>query len=379
MNDLWITPNMVFDGHEVRVGRSVRIQNDKVADIAEPPPGAVPVKGCLSPGFVDLQVNGGGGLMLNSTPTKDAMCQIAAAHRKTGTVAILPTVITDEPEVLEQAAAAARQAKGEDGIIGLHIEGPHIAASRRGTHNAKSIRPLDDHTMDIVAALRGEGIPTKITLAPEAATLDQIARLAEMGAIVSIGHTDATAEEVEAAIRAGASCATHLFNAMSPMTTRAPGAVGAIINSDIHSGIICDGHHVDDRMIQLALRARPSEDLMFLVTDAMATVGGPEAFELYGKTVKLMEGRLVNFEGNLAGAHITQAQGVRRLVDKIGLSLQQALRMAITTPAHVIREDRLASLVGRSVSDLIVLSPDLGDVHSLVDMGQDVWGSDAAE
>ena len=150
------------------------------------------------------------------------------------------------------AADAAVAAKGDDGIIGLHIEGPHISVARRGTHNASHIRPMDDRTLNVVAGLRRHDIAVMITVAPEATTHDQIAALAQMGAVVSIGHTDATCEDTQAAISAGASCATHLFNAMSPMVGRAPGAVGAVINSHLWSGIICDGFHVDDRMITVS-------------------------------------------------------------------------------------------------------------------------------
>jgi len=244
-------------------------------------------------------VNGGGGVLLNTTPTRGGMADIAAAHRRFGTVAVMPTVITDQPEVLERAVEAAIAAKGDDGIIGLHIEGPHISIARRGTHSAKYIRPMDDRTLAAVARMRDHGIAAMMTVAPEAITPEQIATLRQMGAVVALGHTDCTAEDVEAAIGAGARCATHLFNAMSPMTSRAPGAVGAVINSNLWAGIICDGHHVDDRMIGMALRARPDDDLMFLVSDAMATVGGPAQFDLYGETVSLDGGRLVNAEGNL--------------------------------------------------------------------------------
>lgn len=359
MKDVWIAPEQVFDGQTVASGQAVRIVDDRIADLAPAPGSAVPVKGCLTPGFVDLQVNGGGGVMLNTTPTPEGMAAIANAHREFGTVAIMPTVITDAAEVLDSAADAVIAAQHDCGIVGLHIEGPHISMARRGTHNAASIRDMDTRTMGLVARLRRQGVAVMITVAPEAVTDAQIAALAGLGAVVSIGHTDASAEEVEAAIAAGASCATHLFNAMSPMTGRAPGAVGAIINSQLRSGIICDGHHVDDRMIRLALRSRPTDDLMFVVSDAMATVGGPDHFDLYGQEVRLEGGRLINAEGNLAGAHVTQAEGVARLVCDIGISLEQALRMAVSVPAHVIGQGDLAQIMGRKTRDLFLLSDDL--------------------
>ncbi|MDC0490590.1 N-acetylglucosamine-6-phosphate deacetylase [Paracoccaceae bacterium] len=359
MTDCWIAPNSLFDGQDIVYGQAVRIVDGRITEIAKTPVSAVRIKGCLTPGFVDLQVNGGGGVMLNTTPTRGGMADIAAAHRIFGTVAIMPTVITDHWAVLDQAVEAAIAAKGDDGIIGLHIEGPHISVARRGTHNAIHVRPMDVRTLNVVEALRRHDIAVMITIAPEAITHDQIAALVRMGAVVSIGHTDATCEDTEAAISAGASCATHLFNAMSPMVGREPGVVGAVINSHVWSGIICDGFHVDDRMIKLALRARPEDDLMFLVSDAMATVGGPALFDLYGQNIHLENGRLINAEGHLAGAHVTQAEGVARLVHEIDVSLAQALRMAITVPALVMGQANLAQLIGRLVRDVLVLSDDL--------------------
>ena len=359
MTDCWIAPNSLFDGQDIVYGQAVRIVDGRITEIAKTPVSAVRIKGCLTPGFVDLQVNGGGGVMLNTTPTRGGMADIAAAHRIFGTVAIMPTVITDHWAVFDQAVEAAIAAKGDDGIIGLHIEGPHISVARRGTHNAIHVRPMDDRTLNVVEALRRHDIAVMITIAPEAITHDQIAALVRMGAVVSIGHTDATCEDTEAAISAGASCATHLFNAMSPMVGREPGVVGAVINSHVWSGIICDGFHVDDRMIKLALRARPEDDLMFLVSDAMATVGGPALFDLYGQNIHLENGRLINAEGHLAGAHVTQAEGVARLVHEIDVSLAQALRMAITVPALVMGQANLAQLIGRLVRDILVLSDDL--------------------
>ncbi len=379
MTDIWIAPKHVFDGQRVLSGHAVRVVDDIMVDLDKAPKEALQINGCVTPGFVDLQVNGGGGFMLNTTPTREGMASIASAHRRFGTVAIMPTVITDTAEVLDRAAEAAIAAKDDEGIIGLHIEGPHISVARRGTHNCANIRDFDSHTMDVVAQLRHQGVAVMITLAPEAASLYRITALADMGAVVSIGHTDAPAEDVEAVIAAGATCATHLFNAMSPMTGRAPGAVGAIINSGVHAGIICDGHHVDDRMIRLALRARPSDDLMFLVSDAMATVGGPDHFDLYGQKIHLANGRLINAEGNLAGAHVTQAEGIARLVHHVGIPLGQALRMAVTIPAQVMGQSRLAQMVGRRTRDLVVLSDDLTRTHPFADACARIVPQDATE
>lgn len=376
--DQWITPDWVFDGRDLRAGQAVRLRAGRVAEIADTPRAALAISGILTPGYVDLQVNGGGGVMLNTTPTRQGLATIAAAHRGLGTVAILPTVITDHPDVLDRAADAVIAAKGDPGIAGLHIEGPHISEARRGTHAAKHIRPMDNRTLSVVARLREAAIPVMITVAPENTTPDQIAALSALGAVVSVGHTDANAGDIQAALDAGARCATHLFNAMSPMHGRAPGTVGAVINSDAYAGIICDGHHVADSMVAMAIRARPVPDRMFLVSDAMATVGGPPSFDLYGQKIALDHGRLINQEGSLAGAHVTQAEAVQRLVANTSTSLTDALRMATSNPAGCMGLPALGQLEDRSATDLIVLGPDnavqgtLAEVLAAQDASTDV-------
>ncbi|WP_281985254.1 N-acetylglucosamine-6-phosphate deacetylase [Thalassorhabdomicrobium marinisediminis] len=359
MTDLWLAPDLLFDGERLQPGQALHLVDGVVAGIGPAPTDAQPLPGLVTPGFVDLQVNGGGGVMVNSTPTPDGIRRVLAAHRSLGTVAILPTVITDAPEVLEQVTEAALTLTDEPGFAGLHIEGPHISTARRGTHAARFVRPLDAPTLACVERLRAQDVPVMITVAPESASPEQVATLTRMGAVVSVGHSDATAEEARALINAGACCGTHLFNAMSPMLGRAPGVTGALINSECYTGIICDGHHVADEMVGLALRARPRPDRMFLVSDAMATVGGPASFDLYGRTISVRDGKLVNDEGSLAGAHVTQAEGVQRLVQHVGVSAQDALRMAITTPAACIGRPKLAQLVGRPAQDVIVLSEGL--------------------
>ncbi len=361
----WIIPDQLFDGETLRAGIAVLLAGGHVVDIQSaatlpPATSARKVAGLLTPGFVDLQVNGGGDVLLNLNPTVAGMATMAAAHRRFGTVAILPTVITDAPEVLDRAAKAALAAKGQTGIIGLHIEGPHISVARRGTHAERFVRPLDDRTITIVQTLRRAAIPVKITVAPEAVQPGQIAALAATGAIVSIGHSDTTAAIVRLALAEGASCFTHLFNAMSPMLNRAAGVVGAAINSIACAGIICDGIHVADEMVGLAIRARPVRDTMFLVSDAMSTVGGSDHYTLYGQTVWLRDGQLVNSEGSLAGAHITMAQSVQRLINVVGVPAEVALRMAVTVPARLIGRPDLATIAGRAMADLVLLDAQFG-------------------
>lgn len=358
MRGIWICPERLFDGAKLRENMALRLVDGRIdavalrsAEMAD----CRPIAGTLTPGFVDLQVNGGGGILFNQTPTQEGLRQIVDAHRKLGTVAILPTVISDTPEVLAAAVDAVIAAKKLRGIVGLHIEGPHIAATRRGTHAAKFMRPFDPQTLAHVRRLRDEGVRVMITLAPEAASDADITALTNLGAVVSLGHTDASADITRAAFGAGARCVTHISNAMPPMFNREVGVMGAAINSDAYAGIICDGIHVADEMVGLIVRARAVSDRMFLVSDAMPTVGGSDHFDLYGSEIRLDNGRLVNAEGSLAGAHITQAEGVARLVQHVGIGLEQALQMAITAPATLMGVDELTIVEGRPIGDFLVL------------------------
>jgi N-acetylglucosamine-6-phosphate deacetylase len=362
--DLWLLPDALFDGTRLRSGAALGITRDRslmVAEAATLPRSAAirRVKGTLTPGFLDLQVNGGGDALLNNEQSPEALHCMAAAHRRFGTVGILPTVITDAPEVLARAVDAVIAAHAEPSpdrsLLGLHIEGPHLSIPRRGTHAAEYVRPFDASTLAHVQRLRAEGIFVKITVAPENTTPQDVARLVGTGAVVSIGHSDATAAEVRALLDAGATCFTHLFNAMSPMLNRAPGVTGACINSTAYAGIICDGIHVADEMVGLAIRARPVPGRMFLVSDAMSTVGGSDHLRLYGQDVWLKEGRLVNAEGSLAGAHVTMAEGLQRLITHVGTSPEIALDMAVAAPARLLSRPDLASPANRDLSDLLLL------------------------
>lgn len=368
---LWLRPDYVFDGECLYQGMILRIEDGRVLPDV-PPRGAElrEIAGTVSPGFVDLQVNGGGGVMVNTTPTAEGLRAIAEAHRRLGTAAILPTVITDAPGVIERAAEAALAVRDDPGLLGLHIEGPHISVPRRGTHDARFIRPFEPATLAAVRRLRAAGCGVMITVAPEVVGPQDIAALASTGAVVSLGHSDADAETAEAAIAAGAGTFTHLFNAMSQMQGRAPGVTGTAINSTLPVGFICDGIHVDDTMLALAIRARPEPDRMVLVSDAMPTVGGPDRFTLYGREIHVdVAGRLVNAEGHLAGAHVTMAQGVTRLIAGLGIAPQAALRMAVTNPARVIGRPDLAALEGRPTGQVVLLDDDWsfrGTLDSLI-------------
>ena len=364
MREGWLRPDGIFDGTTIRP-LALRLENGVVTELGPGPADAPRITGVLTPGFVDLQVNGGGGVLMNDDPTPARLADIARAHRRYGTVAILPTLITDAPEVLDAAAKAIADMGVRDDIIGIHIEGPHISVARRGTHDPRFIRPLDERTIDVVAALRAQGVPVMITLAPEAVRQGQIARLRGLGAVVSLGHSDTSSDHVKAAITEGANCFTHLFNAMSPLLHRQPGMVGAALNSHVMAGIICDGVHVADELVGLAIRARPAPDLTFLVSDAMPTVGGPDHFRLYEMDLHVDGGRLVNTEGSLAGAHVTMADSVARLITRVGIAPDAALRMAVTLPAQLIGRRDLAQVTGRKAHDLLLLDKDWQAVETL--------------
>jgi N-acetylglucosamine-6-phosphate deacetylase len=359
--DLWLVPDAIFDGQSLRLDTALGMAQGRSLQIGTPPPGAPirRVSGTLTPGFLDLQVNGGGDALLNNDQSPAALHTMAAAHRRFGTVGILPTVITDAPEVLARAVdavfAAHAKPHPDRSLLGLHIEGPHLSIPRRGTHAAEWVRPFEAATLAHIHRLRAAGIFVKITLAPEAVMPAQVAEIVRTGAVVSVGHSDTTAEQTRAVLDAGASSFTHLFNAMSPMLNRAPGVTGACINSTAYAGIICDGIHVADEMVGLAIRARPVPGRMFLVSDAMSTVGGSDRFTLYGQEIRLVDGRLVNTEGSLAGAHVTMAESLRRLITVVGTPPETALDMAVSAPARLIRRPDLASPEHRDLADLLIL------------------------
>ncbi|MFD1198917.1 N-acetylglucosamine-6-phosphate deacetylase [Brucella gallinifaecis] len=290
----------------------------------------------LMPACIDLQVNGAGGVMLNSDTSANGIEHIVSTLRKLGTGWVMPTLITCEPERIIKAANAAVECKGMDGFFGLHIEGPHLNPARKGTHRAEYIRPMDETTLEALTILRKANVPVMLTLAPEMVTENIIRRIADMGVIVSAGHTNGTAKQTQAGLQAGISCFTHLYNAMPPMTSREPGVVGTAIGSDAFAGIIVDGHHVTWEMVSIAWRARPKRDRMFLVSDAMSTIGGPDYFELYGERIEVRDGALVNAAGSLAGAHINMVGCLANLVQHVGVPLEEAIRAACIVPADVM-------------------------------------------
>ncbi|MFC3076389.1 N-acetylglucosamine-6-phosphate deacetylase [Shinella pollutisoli] len=341
-----ITGARIFDGDLWHDDSILLIDGGKVAAIAarhELPEGVRTVEmGGLAivPGFVDLQVNGGGGVLLNERPDADGIRVICAAHARFGTTALLPTLITDTPAVTEAAIAAGIEAKssGVPGFLGLHLEGPHLSVARKGAHDAALIRPMERADLDRTIAARRQLDALMMTLAPENARNEQIAALAAAGVTVSLGHSDCRYAEAAAAIEAGAHMMTHLFNAMSPLGHREPGMVGAALDvGHLNAGLIADGFHVDPVSIRVALRAKRGPGRIFLVTDAMSTIGTDmTSFFLNGREIFRKDGRLTLADGTLAGADIDMASCVRFMHGTVGIDLDEALRMASLYPADAI-------------------------------------------
>ena len=288
----------------------------------------------LVPGFIDTQVNGGGDVLFNECPTAECVDRIGAAHRRFGTTGFLPTLISDDLTVIDQAVSAVEEAiaRGAPGVLGIHIEGPFLNVARKGIHDASKFRTLDDDAIRLLTRLKG-GV-TLVTLAPEMTRPDMIARLVAAGAIVAAGHTDADYATARAALDAGITGFTHLFNAMSPLKNRAPGVVGAALEDTAGwCGLIVDGHHVDPVVLKLALRCRPADRFM-LVTDAMPSVGSDrDHFFIQGRRITVKDGACRDENGTLAGSDLDMASAVRNTRDMLGLDLPTAVMMASTAPA----------------------------------------------
>lgn len=313
--------------------------------------------GWLLPGFIDAQVNGGGGVLFNNTPDVESLRTLAAAHRRFGTTALLPTLISDDVQVMRTAIDATRQAiaDGVPGVIGIHLEGPYIAPARKGTHDANKFRVPDADEIAMAASL-DNGV-TLLTLAPERVPLDSIRALVERGVIVAAGHTAATYEEARAGLEAGIRGFTHLYNAMSPLTGREPGAVGAALEDrGSWVGIIADGVHVHPASLRVALATKPQGKVM-LVTDAMPPVGADSpSYELYGEVITAVDGVVRNAAGSLAGSALDMATAVRNAVNLLGLSLEEAARMASRYPAQFLNvDDRLGEIAEGYQADLVLL------------------------
>lgn len=322
--------------------------------------------GILAPGFIDVQVNGGGGRMLNDEPSAASMYVIADGHRPYGTTSLLPTLITDAGKAAIAATEAAAEAvKADHGIAGLHLEGPHLAPARKGTHLADLMRPVEDRDVETFIAASEKIGTLLLTLAAEQVSVEQVRSLSEAGIIVNIGHSDCDADMANALFDAGVRGVTHLFNAMSGLEHRAPGLVGAALDHpEIWGGIIADGHHVHPTALRIALRAKRRPGRLFFVTDAMSLVGQREDHLLLnGRTIYRRQtgycSKLALEDGTLAGSDLDMASAIRFGITYLDLPIDEALRMATAYPADFLRLSDRGRLKPGLRADIVHLGDDL--------------------
>ena len=350
-------------GEHIADGMAVLIAGGRVLEML--PLGHLPMDvpredlhgGLLAPGFVDVQVNGGGGVLFNDDPSVETIRRIGEAHRRYGTTGFLPTLISDDLSVVRAGVAAVDAAieAGVPGVLGIHIEGPFLNIRRKGIHDPARIRDLDEEGFEAVTGLRHGR--TLVTLAPERTTPAMIQRLTDRGVIVAAGHSEAKYDELRAAIAAGMTGCTHLFNAMSPLGSREPGVVGAALDDpSFWCGLIVDGRHVHPATMRLALRAKGAERL-FLVTDGMPSVGQVnKSFDLQGHRVVARDGACYNEDGTLAGSDLDMAGAVRNAQAMLGLDLSAALTLAARNPAIFIGlDDEIGHLGPGARADLVLL------------------------
>ena len=343
-----IVNGCIFDGESVREHKAVLIEGEHIVAVVDPE--QVPADigasydlegGTLIPGFIDLQVNGGGGVLFTAAPTVDSLRTIGAAHRQYGTTGFLPTLITTRFDVMREAVSAVAEAIaiGTPGVLGLHLEGPFLSPERKGVHDAGKFCQLDQNGFDILTSLQVGS--TVVTLAPELTSPQMISRLVEEGVIVCGGHSGATYAQTRDALAQGLSGFTHLYNAMTPLQSREPGMVGAALeDDDSWFGIIADGHHIHPAAFSVAVAAKKRGGAL-LVTDAMPTVGSPDtSFVLDGKTIVASQGRVTNAEGTLAGSDLNMLSAVNNAAEFARLDWFEAVRMASLYPARALGLER---------------------------------------
>ena len=356
----------VLRGQALVEGQCVLLEGGRILDIV--PANHPSLRGAsrvdlrgqmLLPGFIDVQVNGGGGVLFNDSPNVEAIRQIGRAHRRFGTTSFMPTLISADLDVVARAIAAARGAieARVPGVLGIHIEGPYLNVERKGVHDPAKLRELDVGAVGLLTSM-GTG-RTLVTLAPEMTKPEIIQQLAAAGVIVSAGHTNATYAEVVAALHHGLTGFTHLFNAMSQLTGREPGVVGAALeNLDSWCGIIVDGQHISPVVLRLAMRCKPSTRFM-LVTDAMPSVGtDARSFKLEGRDITVSGHVCIDEDGRLAGSNIDMASCIRNAVNLLGVSLPEAVRMASLHPAEFLGLSHELGRIERGYRANLVLADD---------------------
>ncbi len=360
----------IFDGDATRRDHGLVIEDGRVTAVA--PRADLPGTNdtidlgdtLIAPGFVDLQVNGGGGVLFNEGPSVEAIATICAAHARHGTTSLLVTLITADRPTTEAAIAAgvAAHKANVPGFAGLHLEGPHLSVGKRGAHAAELVRPMTSEDREVLIDAARSLPALMVTVAPESVTDADCEALRDAGAVVSIGHTGATIAEAASTARAGATCVTHLYNAMSMLHHREPGLVGAALDlGDLSAGLIADRIHVHPAAVRIAIAAKRGPGRIFLVTDAMSTIGTDlDTFTLDGRVVRREGGALRLEDGTLAGADIDMVAAVKFMVDEIGVSLEEALRMASPYPAEVMgMAPGRGRLVAGSRADFVCLTTQL--------------------
>lgn len=357
-----ISANQIFDGFTLHSKAQLSIANGKIVAISAIDGRARQhINGTIAPGFIDLQVNGGGGVLLNTQPTLEGINTIIAAHRQFGTTAMLPTLITDTIDVMSQAADAIALAidKQVSGVLGIHFEGPHLSVAKKGAHSEAYIRPISAAEWRILS--RQDLGQIKVTIAPENVAIDDIKRMVALGIKVFLGHSNADFITAQAALDAGADGFTHLFNAMSPLSSREPGMVGAaLLNDHAVCGLIVDGHHVDYASCRLALKTKP-QGTVLLVTDAMSVVGSDiERFAFFDREIIKTGSRLTSTTGELAGSALDMASAVRNTHKYLAQPLSEALKMASYYPAKYLGlATKIGQLTAGAQADFIALNDDL--------------------
>jgi len=382
-----LTGARLFTGDRIVEGHAVVIDGERITAVvpvaeapAEPRPRRLPGDALLVPGFVDVQLNGAGGILFNDTPTAEAALAIAAVARRTGTTGILPTLMTDEKAKLRQAcdAAALALARPGGGVLGLHLEGPFLSPVRPGVHSPRWMRKPDPGDIELMVSMAEQRLGDRgrllVTLAPEHVDDRDLARLAAAGITLAAGHTAATLERTQEALAAGVRGFTHLFNAMPPIVSRQPGPVtAALADRDSWCSIIADGQHVHPALLRLIIQIKP-RGKVFLVTDGMPPTGtDATSFTLFGRTIFRRGGRLVAEDDTLAGADIDMAASVRNCVQLLDLPLEDSLRMASLYPAAYLGlDDQLGRVAPGYRADLTLLRPDLTVLATWVG-GDDQW------
>ncbi|MCY9851666.1 MULTISPECIES: N-acetylglucosamine-6-phosphate deacetylase [Vibrio] len=360
-----LTNCKIFTGSDVLTNHAVLINGDQIESVlpsAELPSDikCVDLNGAnLSPGFIDLQLNGCGGVMFNDEITADTIHTMHRANLKSGCTSFLPTLITSSDDNMRQALTAAREyhSQNQNHSLGLHLEGPYLNVAKKGIHSPDFIRQSDDAMIDLICENRD--LVAKVTLAPEQNAPEHIEKLRKAGIVVSIGHTNATYEEARKGFESGITFATHLFNAMTPMTGREPGVVGAIYDTpDVYAGVIADGFHVDYANIRIAHKVKGEK--LVLVTDATAPAGADmDYFIFVGKKVYYKDGKCVDENGTLGGSALTMIEAVQNTVEHAGIALDEALRMATLYPAKAMGlEDKLGRIKKGMIANLTVFDRD---------------------